>query len=92
MQSLDRRKALTTLGLAGAVALVTPTAALPKLTATDDQHALDLWRRFVAAEQFADAVTNSDHAEFNAHQELYALSCPGTPLNERNSDCNGGRS
>jgi hypothetical protein len=50
MQSLDRRKALTTMGLAGAVALVTPAAAIPKLTATDDQHLLDLWQRFVAAE------------------------------------------
>jgi hypothetical protein len=81
MQSLDRRKALTTMGLAGAVA-VTPAAALPKLTATDDQHLLDLWQRFVAAEvQYAVAVSNSDHADWNAHQELYALPCPWTPLN-----------
>jgi hypothetical protein len=78
MQSLDRRKALTTMGLAGAVALVTPAAAIPKLTATDDQHLLDLWQRFVAAEvQYAVAVSNSDHADWNAHQELMPCRAPG---------------
>ena len=82
MSALARRKVLlggAALAVAALGVSVTPRAA----SAADNEHLMDLWRRFIAAEvHFADAISVQDLAEWGAKQELTALVCPWTPMGE----------
>jgi hypothetical protein len=55
MQSLDRRKALTTLGLAGALALVTPASVIA--ANTEDAELKRLWNEWKAQWSYSEECT-----------------------------------
>jgi hypothetical protein len=68
MQSLDRRKALTTLGMAGAVALVTPASVIAaNAIATESGELAALMRRYWAEIDVFNATPHPTDKESDAH-------------------------